>query len=85
MAVRNKRFIFGLLTANLVELSSALIKLHGIILLWKINQRKIINLALGIFSRQKSKISTKIEQRKLRRLRRKQRGCWYKPGRTDLW
>ena len=82
MAVRNKRFIFGLLTANLVELSSAVIKLHGIILLWKINQRKIINLALGIFSRQKSKISTKIEQRKLRR---KQRGCWYKPGRTDLW
>ena len=85
MAALNLRYAVGLIINNLAQFSTLLTKLQGVLMLWKLNQARALSLAFGVLAKRKSKIKRKVLHKQIRRLQRKDRSIWYKPGRTDLW
>jgi hypothetical protein len=85
MAALNLRYVVGLIVNNLVQFSVLITKLQGILMLWKLNQARALSLAFGVLARRKTKIKRKLLHKQIRRMQRKDRSTWYKPGRTDLW
>ena len=97
MAALNLRYALGLIINNLVQFSTLLAKLQGLLMLWKLNQARALSLAFGVLSKRESKIKRKALLKQIRRMhrkygmmqirrmQRKHRSTWYKPGRTDLW
>ena len=81
MAALNLRYVVGLIVNNLVQFSVLITKLQGILMLWKLNQARALSLAFGVLAR----IKRKLLHKQIRRMQRKDRSTWYKPGRTDLW
>ncbi|CAB4006227.1 Hypothetical predicted protein, partial [Paramuricea clavata] len=85
MAALNLCYVVGLIVNNLVQFSVLITKLQGILMLWKLNQARALSLAFGVLARRKTKIKRKLLHKQIRRMQRKDRSTWYKPGRTDLW
>ena len=85
MAALNLRYVVGLIVNNLVQFSVLITKLQGILMLCKLNQARALSLAFGVLARRKTKIKRKLLHKQIRRMQRKDRSTWYKPGRTDLW
>ena len=85
MGALNLRYAVGLIINNLAQFSTLLTKQQGVLMLWKLNQAGALSLAFGVLAKRKSKIKRKVLHKQIRRLQRKDRSIWYKPGRTDLW
>ena len=79
------RYAIGLIINNLVQFSTLLAKLQGLLMLWKLNQARALSLAFGVLAKRKNEIKRKVLLKQIRRMQRKHRSTWYKPGRTDLW
>ena len=68
-----------------MSLLSILFQLYGLILLVKINEKRLHNIECQKNLRKRNHFLQKLKKMKLRRLRRAKRSCWFKPGRTDQW
>ena len=84
MAALNLHYVFGLIIYSLVQFSTFLAKLQGILMLWKLNQARALSLAFGALAKRKRKIKGKVLHKQIRRKQRKDRSTWYKPGQTAL-
>ena len=85
MAALNLRYALGIIINNLAQFSTLLAKLQGLLMLWNLNEARALSLEFGVLSKRKSKIKKKVLLKQIRRMQRKHRSKWYKPGRTDLW
>ena len=82
MAIRN---VVLLLSLNLTALFSLILQLHGIIILWKIDEKRLQDLATAMNLRKRNIYMRKLRRIKQRRLFCKKRSCWNTPGRTEEW
>ena len=82
MAIRN---VVLLLSLNLTALFSLILQLHGIIILWKIDEKRLQDLATAMNLRKRNIYLRKLRRIKQRRLFCKKRSCWNTPGRTEEW
>ena len=70
---------------NFYSISSLISQVNNLILLWNINQRKFLTLAITNSLSKQNFYSPKLKRLRRRRNLRKKRSCWHQPGRTDLW
>ena len=84
MAALNLYYALGLIINNLVQFSTLLAKLQGLLMLWKFNEARALTLTFGVLAKRKSEIKRKVLHKQIRRMQRKDWSTWYKPGRTDL-
>ena len=74
-----------LISLNLTALFSLILQLHGIIILWKINEKKLQDLATAMNLRKYNIYLQKLRRIKQRQLFHKKKSCWNTPGRTEEW
>ena len=79
-AIRNVTLLISL---NLKGLFLLILQLHGIIILWKINEKRLQDLATAINLIKRNIYLGKLRRIKQLRLFRKKRSCWNTPGRTE--
>ena len=84
MAARRTVISFAPIVA-LSTLVALLLQLNGVLLLWKIQQKRQISAIRAGLLQKKSYFYRNVKRMKQRNLNRKKRSCWHKPGRTDLW
>lgn len=82
----DKRIIplFSLVT-QLTVLLAMVLQLHGIIVTWMAFQNIAHNKITYNRGRKRSYYLRKLEKGRLKRLQRKKRTLWFRPGRTDSW
>ena len=72
-------------TAQIGAFTALLLQLYGLILLWKINEKQDENAMLTALQTRRNFFLRKLKSLRQRRLRRRKRSCWHKPGRSDQW
>ena len=72
-----------LISLNLKGLISLILQLHGIIILWKINEKGLQDLVTAINLIKRNICLRKLRRIKQCRLFRKKRSCWNTPCRTE--
>ncbi|CAB4005901.1 Hypothetical predicted protein, partial [Paramuricea clavata] len=72
-------------TAQIGAFTALLLQLYGLILLWKIHEKQKKNTMLIALQNRRSYFLRKLKVLRQRRLRRRNRSCWFKPGRSDQW
>ena len=72
-------------TAQIGAFTTLLLQLHGLILLWKIHEEQNKNTMFMALQNRRNYFLRKLKLLRQRRLRRRQRSCWFKPGRSDQW
>ena len=72
-----------LISLNLKGLFSLILQLHGIIILWKINEKGLQDLVTAINLIKRNICLRKLRRIKQCRLFRKKRSCWNTPCRTE--
>ena len=77
--------IFGMLTIQMAVFITLVMQLHGLIVMWKINEKKRNDTLMASVQNKRNFYLRKMKQARLRRLRRCKRCCWVKPGRTEQW
>ncbi len=69
----------------LLSIISLLLQLQCLVFLLEIKRKRDHDTAIAVFLAKRSYILRKLKKEKLRRLCRKKRSCWVKPGRTEAW
>ncbi len=82
---RPKLIIVPLILSVIASFTAVILQLYGVILTWKIHLRQQEEAVCMILLRKQSYWRRKCKKLRQRYLRRKERSCWHKPGRTDLW
>ena len=72
-------------TAQIGAFTALLLQLYCLILLWKINEKQNENVMLTALQTRRNFFLRKLKSLRQRRLRRRKRSCWHKPGRSDQW
>ena len=72
-------------TAQIGAFTALLLQLHGLILLWKIHEEQNKNTMFMALQNRRNYLLRKLKLLRQRRLRRRKRSCWFKPGRSDQW
>ena len=70
---------------NLIALFSLLLQLHGLIILWKMNQKRLQDIMVVLNLKKRNYHLQKLKLIRYRRLCRRKRRCWNIRGRTDEW
>ena len=82
-AIDNK--IHSIVTICLIGVITQIMHLKSLIVLYKLQKLKFDNFYKIIILSKRSRSLLKMKQARERRLKRKNRSCWFKNGRTDLW
>ena len=77
--------LFPFICLQLISLLCIFVQLYGLILLYKLNERHLQEALCKANLRKRNYFLKRLKKIKQRRLRRKKRKYWFKPGRTDQW
>ena len=89
MKMSTERFTRKILIVQMMGMLSALFTMvasvYGAAFSWMANQHCLLTNVIGLQERKQNYFLLKLKQKRLKRLQRKKRAYWFKPGRTDLW
>ena len=84
-----ERFTRKILIVQMMGMLSALFAMvasvYGAAFSWMAHQHCLLTNWFGLQERKQNYFLLKLKQKRLKRLQRKKRAYWFKPGRTDLW
>ena len=84
MAAIGKK-IHSIVTITLTGVITQIMHLKSSIVLYKLQKLKFDNVYKILILSKRSRSLLKMKQARERSLKRKNRSCWFKSGRTDLW
>ena len=77
--------LFALLIAKLSGILALFLQLQGILILWMIYQKYVMDRFFVLQTRKRNRFLQKNRLARERHLRKKKINCWYNPGRTEQW
>ncbi len=83
--MKEQEFLLFSVITQLNALIAVILQLNGIISTWLAFQNLAWNQIACHATSRRSYYLDKLKKSKLKRLQRKKRKLWFKPGRTDLW
>ena len=82
---KEKQRVISLVAKNINVMTALMFQMNGIVNIYAIYRKQLNQNILLYYAIIRNRLLIKLKEEKLRRLRRKKKSVWVKPGRTDMW